>query len=186
MNCSRMPWVLSQRASTLSSYGLIFLRQRLRLARSCFSIPLQTDMIEDTAVTKRSSRRKYYHYRRRGLPRVPVALGEGPVALGEAFPECNSRGRGSGEVFTERHASTRGRHLFFFKTHRAAGHCGPLQPPASPPPPPPPLPPPRRSRCARGGGRRPWAAAPRPEGVATAVLGPRRQALRRRPRRRRK
>lgn len=67
MNCSRMPWVLSQRASTLSSYGLIFLRQRLRLARSCFSIPLQTDMIEDTAVTKRSSRRKYY----RAKPMLP-------------------------------------------------------------------------------------------------------------------
>jgi hypothetical protein len=34
-------------------------------------------------------------YGRQGLPRVPVALGEGPVALGEAFPECNSRERGS-------------------------------------------------------------------------------------------
>jgi hypothetical protein len=32
------------------------------------------------------------------LPRVPVALGEGTVALGEAFPECNTRGRGSGEA----------------------------------------------------------------------------------------
>jgi hypothetical protein len=37
------------------------------------------------------------HYGRQGLPRVPIALGEGPVALGEDFPECNSRGRGFGE-----------------------------------------------------------------------------------------
>jgi hypothetical protein len=154
MNCSRMPWVLSQRASTLSSYGLIFLRQRLRLARSCFSIPLQTDMIEDTAVTKRSSRRKYYHYRRRGLPRVPVALGEGPVALGEAFPECNSRGRGSGEVFTERHASTRGRHLFFLK--KPTGQPGTVGPSSRPPL--------RRRRL-----RLVDPAAPEEEGV---VLGP--------------
>jgi len=36
------------------------------------------------------------HYRNCWLPRVPVALGEGPVALGEAFPECNTRGRASG------------------------------------------------------------------------------------------
>jgi hypothetical protein len=35
-------------------------------------------------------------YGRQGLPRVPVALGEGPVALGGAFPECQkllTRGR---------------------------------------------------------------------------------------------
>jgi hypothetical protein len=38
-----------------------------------------------------------YHYGRQVLPRVPTALGEGSVALGEGFPECNSRGRGSGE-----------------------------------------------------------------------------------------
>jgi hypothetical protein len=39
----------------------------------------------------------YNHYGRRDLPRVQDALGEGPVALGEAFPECNSWGRGSGK-----------------------------------------------------------------------------------------
>jgi hypothetical protein len=33
------------------------------------------------------------HYGRQGLPRVPIALGEGPVALGGG----NSRGRGFGE-----------------------------------------------------------------------------------------
>jgi hypothetical protein len=38
------------------------------------------------------------HYRRRLLPRVPNALGEGPKTLGEAFPECNTRGRASGDA----------------------------------------------------------------------------------------
>jgi hypothetical protein len=38
------------------------------------------------------------HYRRQLLPRVPNALGEGPKTLGEAFPECNTRGRASGDA----------------------------------------------------------------------------------------
>jgi hypothetical protein len=38
------------------------------------------------------------HYGRQGLPRMEDALGEGPVALRETFPECNSRGRESGEA----------------------------------------------------------------------------------------
>jgi hypothetical protein len=38
------------------------------------------------------------HYRSHPLPRVPKALGEEPKTLGEAFPECNTRGRASGEV----------------------------------------------------------------------------------------
>jgi hypothetical protein len=32
------------------------------------------------------------------LPRVPQALGEEAKTLGEAFPECNTRGRASGEA----------------------------------------------------------------------------------------
>jgi hypothetical protein len=42
--------------------------------------------------------RKDHHYRSHPLPRVPKALGEEPKTLGEAFPECNTRGRASGEV----------------------------------------------------------------------------------------
>jgi disease resistance protein RPM1 len=38
---------------------------------------------------------RYRHYRSRLLPRVPNALGEGAATLGEAFPECNTRGRAS-------------------------------------------------------------------------------------------
>jgi hypothetical protein len=38
------------------------------------------------------------HYRRQLLPRVPNALGEGAKTLGEAFPECNTRGRASGDA----------------------------------------------------------------------------------------
>ena len=34
------------------------------------------------------------HYGKQRLPLVSNALGEGPVALGEAFSECNTRGRG--------------------------------------------------------------------------------------------
>jgi hypothetical protein len=35
------------------------------------------------------------HYRRSPLPRVSKALGDDPKTLGESFPECNTRGRGS-------------------------------------------------------------------------------------------
>jgi hypothetical protein len=38
------------------------------------------------------------HYSSHLLPRVPQALGEEPKALGEAFPECNTRGRASGDA----------------------------------------------------------------------------------------
>jgi hypothetical protein len=38
------------------------------------------------------------HYRSHLLPRVPQALGEEPKALGEAFPESNTRGRASGDA----------------------------------------------------------------------------------------
>jgi hypothetical protein len=40
----------------------------------------------------------YIHYRSHPLPRVPQALGEELKTLGEAFPECNTRGRASGEA----------------------------------------------------------------------------------------
>jgi hypothetical protein len=68
------------------------------------------------------------HYKRQLLPRVSNALEEGAKTLGEAFPECNTRGRASGdaphgeEAFPECHPSTRGSfdavgavHPFFLK-----------------------------------------------------------------------
>jgi hypothetical protein len=72
------------------------------------------------------------------LPRVPNALGEGAKTLGEAFPECNTRGRASGdashgeEVFPECQKSyTRGRcnavgvvRFFFGKPLPQVQHSG--------------------------------------------------------------
>jgi hypothetical protein len=48
-----------------------------------------------------------YHYRKQRLPLVSKALGEGPVALGEAFSECNTRGRAPGYLFTGKTSSPR-------------------------------------------------------------------------------
>jgi hypothetical protein len=67
------------------------------------------------------------HYKNQWLPRVPVALGEGPVALGEAFPSAtleeeppanpltgnasspSAENHALGEGFAECRAGTRGR-----------------------------------------------------------------------------
>jgi hypothetical protein len=38
------------------------------------------------------------HYGSMSLPRVSNALGEDPKTLGEGFPECNTRGRPTGEA----------------------------------------------------------------------------------------
>jgi hypothetical protein len=53
------------------------------------------------------------HYGRRRLPRVTNTLGEGTKTLGEGFPECNTRGRPSGdashgEAFHKGQATSRG------------------------------------------------------------------------------
>jgi hypothetical protein len=39
-----------------------------------------------------------HHYGRHMLPQMPNALVEGTKTLGEAFPECNTRGRASGDA----------------------------------------------------------------------------------------
>jgi hypothetical protein len=41
---------------------------------------------------------QHTHYGSRSLPRVSITLGEDPKTLGEGFPECNTRGRPTGEA----------------------------------------------------------------------------------------
>jgi hypothetical protein len=57
-----------------------------------------SSLVYDVDINNSYAQIDWCHYRRRRLPRVYLALGEEGKTLGEAFPECNTRGRGSGDA----------------------------------------------------------------------------------------